>query len=90
MTSNLASDQIKENRTILHFDEKDPTKNDMQRYREASKSFLKRIYPILKEGFKRDEFLGRINQILIMLPLTEIEVNKIRWYEVECASLWLD
>ena len=88
MTSNLASDKIKENKSVLHFDEKDHTENSMQRYREASKSFLKKIYPILKEGFKRDEFLGRINQILIMLPLTEIEVNKIRWYEIWCFGLW--
>ena len=77
MTSNLASDQIKENASILRLDEKDPMRNDMQSYRETTKKFLKLIYPTLKEGFKRDEFLGRINQILIMLPLSEDEVSPI-------------
>ena len=78
MTSNLASDQIKENaQQILRLDERDPMKDDMERYRETTKKFLKLIYPTLKEGFKRDEFLGRINQILIMLPLSEAEVNPV-------------
>lgn len=77
MTSNLASDQIKAHAPILRLDEKDPMKDDMQRYRETTKKFLKLIYPTLKKGFQRDEFLGRINQILIMLPLSEDEVNSL-------------
>ena len=31
----------------------------------------KTVMPVLKHHFKRDEFIGRINEILFFLPFTE-------------------
>lgn len=78
MTSNVASDEIKAHSSLLRFDEKSPNHNCLQAYRAATKKFLKMIYPTLKRSFQRDEFLGRINQTLIMLPLSENEVSYFR------------
>lgn len=45
------------------------------------------IYPILRDHFKRDEFLGRINETLFFLPFTKAELKAItemelnRWKE---------
>lgn len=46
------------------------------------------MYPLLKRAFKRNEFLGRINEIVYFLPFTpeqclslvEIELHKIQHY----------
>jgi len=43
----------------------------------------KNIMPILKGHFKRDEFLGRINEILFFLPFTEEERLLLAHREVE-------
>ncbi|CDS08469.1 hypothetical protein LRAMOSA09831 [Lichtheimia ramosa] len=43
-----------------------------------SRQFIERtIYPILYEHFKRDEFLGRINEVLFFLPFSEDELREI-------------
>ena len=56
---------------------------------EVDEDFKKRImYPQLKYAFKRNEFLGRINEIVYFLPfnedqctkLVEIELEKIKQY----------
>lgn len=53
-----------------------------------SRQFIeKTIYPILYEHFRRDEFLGRINEVLFFLPFSEEELREItarelrRWAE---------
>lgn len=53
-----------------------------------SRQFIERtIYPILYEHFRRDEFLGRINEVLFFLPFSEEELREItsrelsRWAE---------
>ena len=56
------------------------------------------IYPILREHFRRDEFLGRINEILLFLPFTDAELEAIvekelqRWQKkaLETHSMHLD
>lgn len=35
------------------------------------------VKPILKRHFKRDEFLGRINEIVYFLPFSETELKSI-------------
>ncbi|KAI8144658.1 P-loop containing nucleoside triphosphate hydrolase protein [Fennellomyces sp. T-0311] len=43
-----------------------------------SRQFIeKTIYPILYEHFRRDEFLGRINEVLFFLPFSEEELREI-------------
>ncbi|OBZ86031.1 Caseinolytic peptidase B [Choanephora cucurbitarum] len=53
-----------------------------------SRQFIERtIYPILYDHFRRDEFLGRINEVLFFLPFSEEELREItsrelsRWAE---------
>lgn len=40
------------------------------------------ILPILKQHFKRDEFIGRINEILFFLPFTDEQLRKIARMEL--------
>jgi len=48
------------------------------------------VKPILKRHFKRDEFLGRINEIVYFLPFSETELKTIvqwelkHWQELVC------
>lgn len=35
------------------------------------------VKPILKRHFQRDEFLGRINEIVYFLPFSEMELKNI-------------
>lgn len=48
------------------------------------------VKPILKRHFKRDEFLGRINEIVYFLPFSETELKTIvqreltYWQEMVC------
>lgn len=58
-----------------------------------SKKFKDKIVkPILKRHFKRDEFLGRINEIVYFLPFSEMELKTIvqrelkYWQELVCQS----
>ncbi|KAL0090942.1 caseinolytic peptidase B protein [Phycomyces blakesleeanus] len=53
-----------------------------------SRQFIEKvIYPILYDHFRRDEFLGRINEVLFFLPFSEDELREItakelrRWAE---------
>lgn len=53
-----------------------------------SRQFIeKTIYPILYEHFRRDEFLGRINEVLFFLPFSEDELRDITQREL---SKWAD
>lgn len=50
------------------------------------------VKPILKRHFKRDEFLGRINEIVYFLPFSEMELKTIvqrelkYWQELVCQT----
>lgn len=41
------------------------------------------VKPILKQHFKRDEFLGRINEIVYFLPFSETELKTIVQWELK-------
>lgn len=43
------------------------------------------VQPILKEHFRRDEFLGRINEVVYFLPFSRPELLKLVGRELE---LW--
>jgi len=51
------------------------------------------VKPILKKHFKRDEFLGRINEVVYFLPFSEMELKFIvqrelqYWQELVCREL---
>lgn len=65
---------------------------------EDSEMFISRkfkdkiVKPILKRHFKRDEFLGRINEIVYFLPFSETELKSIvqmelkHWQELVCYN----
>ena len=49
-----------------------------------SREFIEDIVqPILKDHFKRDEFLGRINEILYFLPFNDIELRELTLRELQ-------
>ncbi|XP_046674532.1 caseinolytic peptidase B protein homolog isoform X2 [Homalodisca vitripennis] len=86
MTSNLASDEIAEHALQLRreakelmdqrlegkFDEELSTNITISRHFKD-----KVVRPILKKHFGRDEFLGRINEIVYFLPFSNSELNKL-------------
>ncbi len=52
--------------------------------RVFSRSFIEEtIEPILKGHFERDEFLGRINEILYFLPFNERELKELTMKELK-------
>ncbi|CAF0863200.1 unnamed protein product [Didymodactylos carnosus] len=58
--------------------------NDHQQYITVSNQFKDKVVrPILKEHFRRDEFLGRINEIVYFLPFSKLEINKLLLKELE-------
>jgi ATP-dependent Clp protease ATP-binding subunit ClpB len=74
MTSNLGSEEIRAASPQLHKLVAE-TEDRHERYLKAIGEFNKELYPVLKKSLKRDEFLGRINQIVVFLPLSDREVN---------------
>ena len=53
----------------------DDTKDRLEVYHRTMHDFNREIHPVLKKSLRRDELLGRINQIVVFLPLNEDEVN---------------
>lgn len=74
MTSNLASDEIKEAAPRLRKLIED-TKDRPEVYHRTMNQFNRNMHPVLKRSLRRDELLGRINQIVVFLPLSEEEVS---------------
>ena len=74
MTSNLGSEEIRAASPQLH-KLVVATEDRHEQYLKAIGEFTKELYPILKKSFRRDEFLGRINQIVVFLPLNNQEVS---------------
>lgn len=87
MTSNLASDEIAEHGLKLRNETYNINKKKLTGKLEEgdepneitiSKNFREKIVrPILKAYFKRDEFLGRINEMVYFLPFSETELNEL-------------
>lgn len=88
MTSNLASDEIAEHGLELRKEvekikaERLATKNPKESEKldniTISRKFKDQVVkPILKRHFKRDEFLGRINEIVYFLPFSRNELLQL-------------
>lgn len=74
MTSNLAADEIKAASPMLR-KLVERTEDRPEEYTRVVGEFNRGIHPVLKRSLRRDEFLGRINQIVVFLPLNEEEVR---------------
>ena len=78
MTSNLASSQIAEYGVSL--------RSHGEQKNVVDKSFKRNVVkPILKFHFKRDEFLGRINEFVYFLPFSDSELHQLVEHEL---NIW--
>merc|ERR1712129_289330 len=88
MTSNLAQTDIgdeaenlrKESNElqIKNIQESESTSNVIEEEITLSRQFIEEtIQPILKRHFKRDEFLGRIDEVLYFLPFNNKELKEL-------------
>ncbi|KAI6656620.1 Caseinolytic peptidase B protein-like [Oopsacas minuta] len=91
MTSNLASNEIANHAVKLRQDvqlaKQERRERDISKIEDQiviSRDFKRKVVePILKRTFLRDEFLGRINEILYFLPFTRSELNQLVLKEME-------
>ncbi|XP_070169678.1 mitochondrial disaggregase [Polyergus mexicanus] len=93
MTSNLGSDEIAEHAMQLRTEAEsllnhrliNTSDEDQEPERiEISRNFKDQVVrPILKAHFRRDEFLGRINEIIYFLPFSRAELIKLVTRELE-------
>ena len=78
MTSNLAQTQIADEAIRLR-----ASAAQQQNQITSNRSLISRkfrdqtVQPILKRAFKRDEFLGRINETVFFLPFTDQEIESL-------------
>ncbi|KAI5098572.1 caseinolytic peptidase B protein-like [Silurus meridionalis] len=87
MTSNVASDEIAQHALQLRQEAQEQSRhrlseclNKVQRSEKItiSKKFKEEVIrPILKTQFRRDEFLGRINEIVYFLPFCRSELIQL-------------
>ncbi|KAK7098087.1 mitochondrial disaggregase-like isoform X2 [Littorina saxatilis] len=83
MTSNLASEEIADYATQLREEAKRLSKHVKLDDMELDDITVSRkfkdivVRPILKKHFQRDEFLGRINEIVYFLPFSRAELSKL-------------
>lgn len=83
MTSNLASNEIAQHaldiRKEVEMIKKERFENtdDVSEVQISRKFKDKVVKPILKKHFKRDEFLGRINEIVYFLPFSRPELYQL-------------
>jgi len=87
MTSNLASDEIAELAIQLRSEAEEIRKErahgklddaELTEKIKISRTFKEKVVqPILKRHFLRDEFLGRINEIVYFLPFSRSELTKL-------------
>merc|ERR1711976_523094 len=93
MTSNLASEEIADHALQLrseareiHQQRSEGKLGDLEIAEKItiSRRFKERVVqPILKRHFRRDEFLGRINEIVYFLPFSRSELTKLVTRELE-------
>jgi ATP-dependent Clp protease ATP-binding subunit ClpB len=88
MTSNLASDEIAQHAVGLRQDasnsDEDDDKDDTVVISRQFKDGI--VKPILKKHFKRDEFLGRINEFVYFVPFSRSELIHLVSRELEYWS----
>ncbi|XP_011052834.1 PREDICTED: caseinolytic peptidase B protein homolog [Acromyrmex echinatior] len=87
MTSNLGSEEIAEHaiqlraeaeRLLNHRLANTTDENQEPEHIEISRNFKDQVVrPILKNHFRRDEFLGRINEIVYFLPFSRTELIEL-------------
>jgi len=92
MTSNLGQEEVAQEGQNLRKEaslkgglgEKDKfSENGEEDESSISRRFIeKRMQPILRSHFRRDEFLGRINDIILFLPFNKTELNQIVDFEL--------
>ncbi|KAL5512879.1 hypothetical protein ACEPAH_3277 [Sanghuangporus vaninii] len=76
MTSNIAGEEIKNAAPVLRQSAiKSEEEGRPESYIQLIQSFTRSIRPQLKQHLKRDEFIGRINQIVVFLPLSQEEIE---------------
>lgn len=76
MTSNLAQREIADEALRARAQMSDP--DDPNAAEPIGSDFKdKVILPVLKQHFKRDEFIGRINEILFFLPFTDEQLRAL-------------
>jgi ATP-dependent Clp protease ATP-binding subunit ClpB len=87
MTSNLAQQEIAGEAELLRKDvaKADPANpKDESKEPSLSRKFMDHtVYPILLGHFQRDEFLGRINEILFFLPFSDAELKQLAQKELQ-------
>ena len=91
MTSNLASDEIAEHAVALRSEiaaqmsqQQGGGGGNEEESIVISKKFKDNVVkPILKRHFKREEFLGRINEFVYFLPFSRPELIKLVTRELE-------
>eukprot|EP00668_Euglena_longa_P004571 GGOE01005338.1.p1 GENE.GGOE01005338.1~~GGOE01005338.1.p1 ORF type:complete len:496 (-),score=115.49 GGOE01005338.1:424-1911(-) len=82
MTSNLAQREIADEAIRARSKMENP--DDPNAAEPISEDFKdKVILPILKQNFKRDEFIGRIKEILFFLPFTEEQLRALARGELQ-------
>jgi len=80
MTSNLAQTEIADEAEQLRREAKEKALSSglNDEATSLSREFIEeQIRPILKSHFQRDEFLGRINEILFFLPFNTVELKEL-------------
>ncbi|XP_078048094.1 mitochondrial disaggregase isoform X1 [Augochlora pura] len=97
MTSNLASEVIAEHAIQLREEaqrvlnlrlDKNSDEDQAPEHIEISRKFKDEVVrPILKIHFRRDEFLGRINEIVYFLPFSRSELIKLVAKELEAWAV---
>lgn len=81
MTSNLAQREIADE--ALRARSKMDNPDDPNAAEPISDDFKdKVVLPVLKQHFKRDEFIGRINEILFFLPFTDEQLRALACSEL--------
>ncbi|XP_057318422.1 caseinolytic peptidase B protein homolog [Microplitis mediator] len=93
MTSNLASEEIAEHAMQLRAEaervlnkrlDENSDEDQQPEHIVISRNFKDEVVrPILKAHFRRDEFLGRINEIVYFLPFSRSELIKLVARELE-------
>ncbi|KAL5537235.1 hypothetical protein ACEPAF_1058 [Sanghuangporus sanghuang] len=87
MTSNIAGEEIKNAASMLRQGVTQSEKEERpESYVRLIQSFTRSIRPQLKYHLRRDEFVGRINQIVVFLPLSQEEVEVAVQRELEMWS----
>ena len=76
MTSNIAGEHIKRAAPRLRQSvTQSEAEGRHESYVSLIRDFTRTIRPELKKHLKRDEFIGRINQIVVFLPLDKEEIR---------------